>query len=70
MREWLVIFAVVLLVVAFGSTLLPSLLLTLDELREKRAKARRRVIILVLAYARRFSLQERELMFLWPIQAH
>lgn len=45
MRE-LVIFSVVLLVIAFGSTLLPSLLLTLDELREKRAKARRRVIIL------------------------
>ena len=46
MKEWVVIFCAALFLIAWASTLLPSLLLTLDELREKRAKARRRVIIL------------------------
>jgi hypothetical protein len=46
MREWLVISCLVLFGIACLSGLLPSLLLALDERREKRAKAQRRLIIL------------------------
>lgn len=46
MRQWLMISCVVLFVIACASALLPSLLLALDERREKRAQAQRRLIIL------------------------
>lgn len=46
MREWLMILCLVLFVIACASALLPSLLLSLDERREKRMQAQRRLIIL------------------------
>jgi hypothetical protein len=46
MKDWLVIFGLVILAIMVGSALLPSLLLALNERREKREKEQRRVIIL------------------------